>query len=64
MKQEIIVTINPDGSTSVETKGYVGKSCKDASKFIEDALGKVESDKLKPEYHQQATSGNRIQQKG
>lgn len=64
MKQEIIVTINPDGSTSVETKGYVGKSCKDASKFIEDALGNVESEKLKPEFYQSQQAGNRIQQKG
>lgn len=63
MRQEIIVTINPDGLTSVETKGYVGKSCQDASRFIEEALGKVQSEKLKPEFYQQS-AGNRIQQKG
>ena len=63
MKQQIIITIDADGSTNVETKGFVGKTCKDASRFIEDALGKVQSDQLKPEYHQQASTGSKIQQK-
>jgi len=35
---EIIVT--PAGETQVETKGFVGGSCQQASRFIEEALGK------------------------
>lgn len=63
MSEQIIVVFRPDGTTSVETKGYVGASCKDASAFIEKALGKVESEKLKPEYHQQGGTENKLQNK-
>ena len=34
---EIIVTT--DGRTNVQTLGFSGPSCRDASKFIEEALG-------------------------
>ena len=34
---EIIVTT--DGRTSVQTLGFSGPFCRDASKFIEEALG-------------------------
>ena len=34
---EIIVTTK--GETSVQTKGFAGSSCRDASRFIEQALG-------------------------
>jgi len=34
---EIIVTAK--GETSVQTRGFAGSSCRDASRFIEQALG-------------------------
>lgn len=34
---EIIVT--PEGKATVQTLGFTGSSCLDASKFIEQALG-------------------------
>ena len=37
MKIEIIVS--PNGQTKVETKGFVGDSCRQASEFIEKSLG-------------------------
>ncbi len=43
MKQ-IIVTIEPNGETNIHTVGFAGVSCKEASKFLEDALGKKSSD--------------------
>ncbi len=48
MKQ-IIVTIDAEGNTSVETKGFKGQGCKAASKALEMALGTRESDKPTPE---------------
>lgn len=37
--KEIIMTVDTNGKTSIETKGFKGKSCLQASKFIEDTLG-------------------------
>ena len=34
---EIIVT--PDGRTTLQTLGFTGPSCQDASRFLEQALG-------------------------
>jgi hypothetical protein len=39
MKQKTInVVIAPDGTVEVSPEGF-GKKCKDATKFLEDALG-------------------------
>ena len=35
----IEITINAKGETTVQTKGFAGGSCRDASRFIEQALG-------------------------
>jgi len=48
----ITLTISPEGKTKVETHGFDGQSCQDASKFIEQALGKKVSEQFKPEYYQ------------
>ena len=47
---EIIVT--KEGKTSVQTKGFSGASCRDASRLIEQALGKVAEDRLTAEFYQ------------
>lgn len=64
MAKEIIVTIGTDGGAEVQTKGYTGKSCSDASREIEKALGAVTSDRKTPEYYQQATTGNQQKARG
>ena len=35
----IEIIISPQGETRVETKGFTGAECCDASRFIEKALG-------------------------
>ena len=47
---EIIIT--PEGNSSVQTLGFTGASCRDASRFIEQALGKRTGEKLTAEFHQ------------
>jgi len=49
--KEIEVTVNPDGSVSVEALGYSGPECEKATAFIEEALGEVQTRKRKPEYY-------------
>jgi hypothetical protein len=52
----IIITITPEGSTTVDAQGYNGHGCSDATKAIERALGKTVKDTKKPEYLQSATA--------
>jgi len=58
----IEITVSPEGSVSVKTNGFSGSSCKDASRFIEQALGNSGRESLLPEYFQQASTGEQIQQ--
>lgn len=48
---EIIVAA--DGSSVVETNGFVGSECQQASRFVEVAIGERVDERLKPEFHQQ-----------
>lgn len=52
---EIIVT--PQGKTTVQTLGFTGSSCREASKFIEQALGQRTGEYLTAEFHQSQTAG-------
>lgn len=47
---EIVIDFFPDGSVQVETFGFEGSSCKDATEFL-NALGTVTDEELKPEYY-------------
>ena len=47
---EIIVT--PEGQTSVQTRGFSGSSCREASRFLEEALGRCTAERLTAEFHQ------------
>ena len=50
--KEIILTVDIDGKSKVETKGFKGKACLQASKFLEDALGQTIESIYKPEYYE------------
>lgn len=58
----IEITVDPAGGVSVKTNGFTGSTCKDASRFIEQALGQAGTEKLLPEYFQQAGVSDRIRQ--
>lgn len=52
---KITITISPAGETVVQTSGYKGKSCVEATKQLEQALGLVQSDRKTPEFYQAET---------
>ena len=52
MKQTIEIIVTPEGQTSVQTLGFTGTSCQDASKFIEQALGKRVGEQRTAEFYQ------------
>ena len=50
----IEIIIGPAGETRLETKGFTGSACKEASCLLEQALGAVQADRLTAEFHEQA----------
>jgi len=48
----IEIIVSPKGEAQVQTKGFAGSSCRDASRFIEQALGQRTGKKLTAEFHQ------------
>ena len=48
----IEIIVEPDGETRVETKGFTGAECRQASQFLEQALGNRVSEQLTAEFHQ------------
>ncbi|NLY02416.1 MAG: DUF2997 domain-containing protein [Rhodopirellula sp.] len=59
----IEIIVSPKGETTVTTKGYTGSSCKEASKFIEQALGQRTEERLTAEFHQQHQAHQEAQQR-
>ena len=47
---EIVVT--PEGKATVQTLGFSGASCREASRFIEQALGPQLADRQTAEFYQ------------
>jgi len=51
MTKTIEIIVSPKGETTVTTKGFAGSSCREASKFIEQALGQRTAEQLTSEFH-------------
>lgn len=62
MNKTIEITVSPSGETTVQTKGFTGPSCRDASRFVEQALGVVQSDKPTPEMYQTHAASEPLRQ--
>ena len=48
----IEITVDAKGQSKVETRGFTGGECREASKFIEQALGQRTDEKLTAEFYQ------------
>ena len=51
MKRTIEITVSPTGETKVETKGFSGGECREASKYVEQALGQRNAEQLTGEFY-------------
>ena len=61
----IEIIILPDGQSRLETKGFAGSRCREASRFLEAALGKTTSETLTAEFHEaRSQQHNHLQQEG
>jgi len=50
MRKKIKVLYGPNGEIQIEALGYKGKSCKEATAFLEKILGEVSDVKEKAEW--------------
>ena len=53
MNKTIEIVVGPKGETTVQTKGFVGTECQEASRFVEQALGNRTSEQKTAEFFQQ-----------
>jgi len=61
----IEIIVSPTGQTQLETKGFSGTSCRDASRAFEAALGISQGEQLTADFHQAATTDqNQLRQSG
>lgn len=51
MTQVIEIIVSPKGETIVQTRGFTGSSCRNASQLIEEALGKRNGERLTSEFY-------------
>ena len=56
MKPTIEIIISPTGEFVIEGVGFKGADCEKATKFLEEALGVVNTRVKKPEFHQRAVA--------
>jgi len=58
----IEITVSTTGQTQVRTKGFVGSECREASRFIEEALGQSIDEELTAEFHTSQSQQTSISQ--
>jgi hypothetical protein len=51
----IEILVDTKGEATIQTKGFFGASCQQASGFIERALGQRTGERLTPEFYQTAS---------
>jgi hypothetical protein len=54
MTRTIEMIISPTGEATLQTKGFAGSECREASKFLERTLGQVVADTPTAEMYQAA----------
>lgn len=62
--KRIEITVSPDGQSKVETFGYSGSECRDASRLIEQALGQSTGEELKSEFYLSRQSNEQSTRQG
>ena len=58
----IEITVDPKGQSKVETKGFTSGECREASRFLEQALGTCSAETLTAEFHQGQQADEELRQ--
>lgn len=62
MNRIIEVIVSPKGETSLQTRGFAGADCLQASKFLEQALGVAVKDAKTAEFYAAAATHQQVEQ--
>ena len=58
----IEIIVDTAGNTRVETRGFSGPSCREASRFLELALGQRTEERFTTEFYQQSSIERQVEQ--
>jgi hypothetical protein len=58
----IEITVDTKGQSKVETRGFTGSECREASKFMEQALGSPTGEKPTAEFYQGQSVDQQLKQ--
>ena len=50
--RKLEIVIRPDGTVEIDAVGFKGNACEAATKPLREALGGVENENRKPEWHE------------
>ncbi len=64
MTPTIAITVDPEGRARVETLGYAGPACREASRYLERALGLRARETLTAAFHQQESTREHLGEPG
>ena len=62
MTKVIEIVVDPRGEATVQTRGFTGGECREASRFLEQALGKSTGETLTAEFHQDQAVDQQLKQ--
>ena len=62
MAKIIEVLISPTGETTVQTKGFAGEACRQASGWLEKALGIASNDRNTAEFYEAVNTEQHVKQ--
>ena len=62
MEKTIEIIVSPDGETKLQTSGFAGAECQQASRFLEEALGIRNSETLTAEFHHHQDQRNCVKE--
>ena len=60
--KRVIIDIAPDGSVKIDAVGFSGPECEKATRFLDEALGKVTKNTRKPEFNKKPEQGQKVNQ--
>jgi hypothetical protein len=62
MPRTIEVIVSPTGETRIQTRGYAGSDCLQASKFLEQGLGVTTADAKTAEFYETTANEQHVRQ--
>jgi hypothetical protein len=60
----IEIIVSPKGETRLETRGFAGAECREASRFVEQSLGHRSGEQPTAEFHATSSAKADIKQSG